>query len=403
MPRKKIVFVIDHLCHVGGAEASMVKLMSHLVGATPFGISVVCLMNLPLNRQAYDLPNTVRCVNLEDTDWKCRWAAGIGRWLPHAWASRLQARVRRDRGTLLAAHLQRERASLVVSFMPFPIMASAAAVRRWPVPHIASHRSNPFLHRFYRQHAEVLGPACREATANVVLHEAFASFFADAPAVHVIPNGVQVPEAIDRPPLEARAPVIIAIGRMVAHKNHELLIRGFAQVAAEHPGWELHIYGETREQAALQALVAKHTLEGRVRLFAPVTDILAKLSQARIFASGSRMEGWPRAFCEAMLCELPTVSLRECVPTNEFVRLSASGILVDDDPAAVAAAFRHLIDDPQAAARMGRAGRAYIEPFDEDHSHRQWQALIERTLDRAPAAAGRARQRGAAVETAVEA
>ena len=78
----------------------------------------------------------------------------------------------------------------------------------------------------------------------------------------IIPNPVEV--TCVAAPVEQREELIVSAGRLVAQKNHDLLIRSFARFASSHPGYELRIYGDGPLRASLEALVRELGLEGRV-------------------------------------------------------------------------------------------------------------------------------------------
>ena len=380
MAPTRVAFVVEHLSHIGGAEKSMAKLVNYLAGTGRFVVGVVCLSNLPHNATAYPLDEDVKLLHLERRNHLATVARVLENRLPGFLRWRLDKWSKRYGERLLAWYLKSTGTQLVVSFMPIPIMVSAGAVRLWPIPHIASHRTNPRRHRFYHEYMGALARACAEADCNVVLHNAYRDYFAGSKRIAVIPNGIDLPAGLVRPTQAERSPVIISVGRMVESKNHQLLFKAFAQVAAQFPEWQLHVYGEPILRESLDHLRSVLGLPDRIKLFDPTEAIIDKLLDARVYASGSRFEGWGRAVGEAMLCELPVIALQDCTPINSFVSESQGGLLVKDDPADLAQVLRHLIADPELAARMGRRGRLYMEPFNETSSHLMWQDLINDTV-----------------------
>ena len=77
------------------------------------------------------------------------------------------------------------------------------------------------------------------------------------------------------------------------------------------------------------------------------------------------MEGIPVALMEAMAMERPVVAT-DISGVSELVEDGVTGLLVPPgDPGRLAAALRAIHDDPELAARLGRAGRRRVaEDFD---------------------------------------
>jgi glycosyltransferase involved in cell wall biosynthesis len=74
----------------------------------------------------------------------------------------------------------------------------------------------------------------------------------------------------------------------------------------------------------------------------------------------SRYEGLPTVIVEAMICGVPVVATAvNAVP--DLVIPGVTGLLVPPRrPSQLAAAVRHLLDSPEAAARMAAVARARV-------------------------------------------
>jgi glycosyltransferase involved in cell wall biosynthesis len=155
--------------------------------------------------------------------------------------------------------------------------------------------------------------------------------------------------------IPAEAPLAVAVGRLIAQKDHATLLRGFAVVRAEVPQARLAVLGsgpleaETRRLASELGLDDAVTLPGR-------TDIRDWLERADVFVHTSRWEGFGIVLLEAMLASLPVVATRiSAVP--EIVADGETGILAEaGDVNAVANAVGELLDDPERARLMGMKG-----------------------------------------------
>jgi phosphatidylinositol alpha-1,6-mannosyltransferase len=76
---------------------------------------------------------------------------------------------------------------------------------------------------------------------------------------------------------------------------------------------------------------------------------------------GLEVEGWGNVFLEAAACGKPTVA-GDSGGAAEAVADGETGLVVDGRHVGqVAEAVAGLLDDPQRARRMGKAGRARVE------------------------------------------
>ena len=153
------------------------------------------------------------------------------------------------------------------------------------------------------------------------------------------------------------APLVLAIGRLIAQKDHATLLRGFAATRANHPEAMLAILGDGPLAAQTRSLTAELGLERAVVLPGRV-ETRDWLERADVFAHTSRWEGFGIVLLEAMLAGLPIVASRvSAVP--EIVVDGETGSLVEPgDDAAVAAALGGLLADTARARALGEAGLA---------------------------------------------
>ena len=154
--------------------------------------------------------------------------------------------------------------------------------------------------------------------------------------------------------IAARAPLVVAIGRLAPDKNFVGLMRAFAGVKT--PGARLRILGEGRMRGALLALRRELGLEDRVDLpgFAP--DVAAHLVEARCFVLSSLKETFGLACVEALACGLPCI-VTACGGPQEIINAPELGAVVPiGNTVALAAAIDTALANPgDPAPRQARA------------------------------------------------
>jgi glycosyltransferase involved in cell wall biosynthesis len=152
------------------------------------------------------------------------------------------------------------------------------------------------------------------------------------------------------------APLVLAVGRLIAQKDHATLLAAFARVREAHPNARLAILGwgpleqATTERAAALGLDGSLLLLGRVE----PRDWLAR---ADVFAHTSRWEGFGIVLLEAMHSGLPIVATNvSAIP--EIVADGVTGYLAPPgDAGAIAQRLSQLLADPVLRQSLGEAGR----------------------------------------------
>ncbi len=169
------------------------------------------------------------------------------------------------------------------------------------------------------------------------------------------------------------APLVLAIGRLIAQKDHATLIRAFAGVHIEHPDAILVILGSGPLEDEIRGLVGQLGLE-RVVLLPGRLEIRDWLDRADVFAHTARWEGFGIVLLEAMLSRLPIVATRvSAVP--EVVVDGETGLLFEPgDVAGIGSSLTALLSDADGAAALGAAG------LDRAHSQFSVARMVDETI-----------------------
>ncbi|MFT4086056.1 MAG: glycosyltransferase family 4 protein [Gordonia sp. (in: high G+C Gram-positive bacteria)] len=204
-----------------------------------------------------------------------------------------------------------------------------------------------------------------------------ASAFGPRSAMEYLPCGVDVDRFAPDP--EARlmlrdrygigdAPVILCLSRLVPRKGQDVLIKALPEIAAFVPGVRLVIVGggpygdRLRELAAKSGMAESIMFTGTV----PADELPMHHAMADVFAMPTRtrgggldVEGLGIVFLEASASGVPVVA-GDSGGAPETVRQGETGTVVDGrDVEEVAAAIISILLDPETAAAMGEAGRAW--------------------------------------------
>ena len=105
------------------------------------------------------------------------------------------------------------------------------------------------------------------------------------------------------------------------------------------------------------------------------------LNQADVFVLSSRIEAFPMALTEAMVCGLPVIATECGSGIREIVRENLDGLIVPaEDVPSLAAAMNRLMSDEDIRGRMaGRASEVRAR-FGLEKVMGMWEGLLEETI-----------------------
>lgn len=194
-------------------------------------------------------------------------------------------------------------------------------------------------------------------------------------SVHVIHNGV--PD-LELEPVARRDErlVVGSVGRLDRQKGFDVLLHALVDV----PEARLELVGDGDERRSLESLTADLGLSERVHFAGWSDNPRGALTSFDIFVLPSRFEGFPLAIVEAMLARLPVVasdvgSVREAVADGD------TGLLVPpEEPRALAAALRALLDDANRRSAFGERGRERALDFSSAAMARAYERVYQEIL-----------------------
>jgi GalNAc-alpha-(1->4)-GalNAc-alpha-(1->3)-diNAcBac-PP-undecaprenol alpha-1,4-N-acetyl-D-galactosaminyltransferase len=264
--------------------------------------------------------------------------------------------------------LRASRASVAVSFEETTNALVMVASLGLPMRRVLSERTDPLKHRIGRAW-QILRRLTYPFADALVVQTARLLPWARAVTLgrtraHVIPNplrSMRVSRAPDSDSAPARR--IVALGRLWYEKGYDVLIRAFANVAAEFPLWTLTIIGEGPERESLTELARSLGVAERLSLPGWMATPEAELTQGAIFVMSSRYEGFSNATLEAMGLGLPVISTA-CGGSEEMITDGKNGMIVPvDDVGQLSDAMRQLMRDEGLRKRMGLSALAVSERY----------------------------------------
>jgi glycosyltransferase involved in cell wall biosynthesis len=151
-------------------------------------------------------------------------------------------------------------------------------------------------------------------------------------------------------------PRIIMVARLVAVKEHGLLLRALCGI---RHNFHLDLVGDGPLRSQLEA--DARSLGNRVTFWGERADIAELLARAQVSVLASRWEGLPLTILESMRAGLPVVA-SNVGGVAEAVTNGRSGFLVPmGDEVELRQALERLIADPSLRVAMGEEGRRRYE------------------------------------------
>jgi glycosyltransferase involved in cell wall biosynthesis len=237
------------------------------------------------------------------------------------------------------------------------------------------YQRSAFLRATWRtllDRADLVTGCSRQVIADAV--QAYGPTLLDK--ARVVTNGVDVTAIRTAKPEVRRRPYVLGLGRFVRKKGFDLLIDGFARIAAEHPDLDLILAGDGPERDSLARQAEESPFAERIEFLGGVASprAFALFRGASAFVLSSRQEGQPLVVLEAMAAGAPILAA-QVGGVPEVVRDGVNGLLFQGGSAESLAVELHRLLTNQAGTAM-RAERA-----GHDVAAHTWQRIADAYAD----------------------
>jgi len=259
-------------------------------------------------------------------------------------------------------HVHRD-VALTFTYFATPFATPPAFISQRGTTHPFRSRTVAYCHRSHKVHRII-------AVAEAV-KQALVSYGVSGDRIEVVYGSFDVdrfdPDRADRDRLRrelnlsARDRLIVQVGELHRKKAPAAFVDAAALLLRERPELTFALVGKGKLRQQCEERIAHWGVGERVKLLGFRTDIADVYAAADIAVNSSTgHEGLTGALREALAMARPVVATR--VDGNpEAVKDGETGLLVPPrDPEAMAKTISHLLDHPELAGRLGRAGRELI-------------------------------------------
>ena len=163
--------------------------------------------------------------------------------------------------------------------------------------------------------------------------------------------------------------VLLTVSRLTERKGHDLVLKAL-DILHNHDKLHYVIVGIGEDRERLEGIITNSGLSGKVTFTGRIDDAelpdyyrlcdIYVMPNREVLGSTDSIEGFGISFIEANACEKPVIAGRSG-GTSAAVEDGVSGYLVDpENPEELAEKIRHLLDNPDISADMGRRSRERV-------------------------------------------
>jgi glycosyltransferase involved in cell wall biosynthesis len=250
---------------------------------------------------------------------------------------------------------------------------------------LALHGGNlpAFSRRWPSRVRRLLKGAAAVTTPSLYLQSNLRIFRDD---IKYLPNGMNIAHYNYQPRTRA-APRLCWLRRLHHIYNPLLAIKMLGLLVADFPEIRLDLIGPDGGDGTLQEVVSLATALGvdhnlRIIGGVPKPSVPGELDQSDIFLNTTNYESFGVSVMEAAACGLGIVTTSVGELPYLWQHEQEALLVPPDDPAAMAAAVRRLLAEPDLVAKLSRQARQKAEQFDWAVILPQWEELFTHLIKR---------------------
>lgn len=161
---------------------------------------------------------------------------------------------------------------------------------------------------------------------------------------------------------------VIYVGRLISHKNVDVLLKSIAMVQQKIPDIRCGIIGDGPEMVHLKALSNELGLDSNVSFFGIIEsddEVYANMKASKIFVLPSIREGVPNTILEANACGIPVIIVKH--KNNSAVSIvkdGYNGYIVDCTPPEIAEKLLFILNNEQELNRLRANATEFAKNYD---------------------------------------
>lgn len=195
--------------------------------------------------------------------------------------------------------------------------------------------------------------------------------------MRVVPNGVDFYRIQNVKPYEEEFDIVY-VGRLISHKNVDVLLKAVSMLKDEIKDIRVAIIGDGPERDNLIKLAKELDLQQNVKFFGFVEkdeDVYAIMKASKVFVLPSTREGFPNTILEANSCGLPAIVIDH--PLNGstgIVKHEYNGFILPLSEKEISTRVLTVLQDPHLLDTLKRNSIEFAKSHD-------WSVMVEKLED----------------------
>lgn len=175
---------------------------------------------------------------------------------------------------------------------------------------------------------------------------------------------------------------IVTCGRLVAQKNHTMLVDAFSLISNDLDE-NLYIYGEGELRSSLEKKIREKNLENRVFLPGDIKNVEEMLSRAKVFVLSSDYEGMPNALMEAMAVGVPCISTDcPCGGPKMLFHNDTEFLVSVGNTEQMAEKMKTLLLNKDKRERNSKLMKKYSQAFTPECIFKKWDEYVNELVEK---------------------
>ena len=184
---------------------------------------------------------------------------------------------------------------------------------------------------------------------------------------YTVPNGIEFDLITKINPAKEKSDVIFA-GRLISHKNIDILIKSIKLIKEKNPEIKSLIIGDGPEKKKLEELTRKLNLEKNIKFLGILEnhdDVYALMKSSKVFILPSTREGFGIVVIEANTCGIPVITIdQKDNAAKDLVKEGKNGFVCRLDEKEIA---KNIMKAIKNRNRMKQVCTNSAKPYDWDN------------------------------------